>query len=193
MTTHRDNSSPSGLMKFIFCFFLFSSPSTAYLAAATNKTICSQLAVLLPNKVFLPNTTSYSTSTQSYCFRNSRQSPKCVVTPSSTEDVVKAIKAITAQRSVKFSVKGGGHSPNAGASNTDNGVTIDLGGLNSIESFDGNWDVISVGAGAKALDAYRVLDVRNRTVVGGRVASIGFSGFLTGGRQPSVYFHVNFD
>jgi FAD/FMN-containing dehydrogenase len=175
----------------IACFTLLFSPSTAHPAAASNATICDQLSTILPDKVFLPNTTSYSTSTQSYFFRNSRQSPECVVAPSSTEDVAHIIKAITAQPSVKFSIKSGGHSPNKGASNTDDGVTIDLGGMSSVSSLGGRWDVVSVGAGAKAVDAYRVLDLHNRTVIGGRVASIGFGGFLTGGRRHSVFFYVN--
>jgi FAD/FMN-containing dehydrogenase len=133
--------------------------------------------VLLTDDVLLPNTTLYDTSTRSYFFRDSRENPRCVVAATSSEDVAQAIKIMTAQPSVNFSVKRGGHSPNEGASNTNDGVTIDLGGMKSISPLEGKWDIISIGAGAKAIDAYRVLDPHNRTVIGRRVASIGFGGF----------------
>jgi FAD/FMN-containing dehydrogenase len=98
------------------------------------------------------------------------------------------MQAITAEPSTKFSIKSGGHSPNKGASNTDGGVLLDLGSLKSITPLSDNWDVIGIGAGAKSVDAYRVLDPHNRTVIGGRVASIGLGGFLTGGMANPVYF-----
>lgn len=71
---------------------------------------------------------------------------------------------------------------NKGASNIDNGITIDLSGMKAIESQGGNWHVVETGPGATSVDAYRVLDVHNRTVVGSRVASVGLAGFMTGGK-----------
>ena len=187
MVAHRDHFSlPSGLLQPAVCFILLFSSLSAYPVDTTPTAICRQLSDLLPSKVLLPNSTLYTTSTQSYFFRNSIQAPACVINPTSTEDVSQAIKAITAAPSIKFSVKGGGHSPNKGAANTDGGVLLDLGSLKSITPLSNKWDIIGVGAGVKSVDAYRVLDPHNVTVVGARVASVGLGGFLTGGTTDSA-------
>ncbi|XMA10973.1 hypothetical protein WAI453_003764 [Rhynchosporium graminicola] len=80
----------------------------------------------------------------------------------------------------KFAVKSGGHAAFAGASNTDDGVTIDLVNLNQLAiSSDGT--ETAVGAGNLWHDVYSYLEVKNRTVVGGRVSAIGVGGLTTGG------------
>lgn len=152
--------------------------------------MCETLSTILPSKVFLPNTLLYTTSTQSYFFRESRLSPSCVVRPTSAEDVSQVIKVLTSNSSVEFAIRGGGHSVNKGASSINNGITIDLGEMNAINPIRGSWDAVEVGPGVRSVDAYQVLDVHNRTVVGGRVGSVGLAGFLTGG-QPCPRFINN--
>jgi FAD/FMN-containing dehydrogenase len=178
----------NGLVRSLaFIYFLVSAVSASFLHASANS-VCSELSTLLPNKVWLPKTTFYSSSTQSYFFRESRLNPNCVIVPSSTDDVSRTIKVLTANPSVKFAIKGGGHSVNKGASNIDDGITIDLSGMKAIEPQGGSWDTVEVGPGATSVDAYRVLDVHNRTIVGGRVASVGLAGFMTGGKCTSASF-----
>jgi FAD/FMN-containing dehydrogenase len=169
------------MQSLVFICFLVSAVSSSALHASVDS-VCRELSTLLPNKVLLPNTTFYTSSTQSYFFRESRLNPNCVVVPSSAKDVSQAVKVLTAHPSVKFAIKGGGHSVNKGASNIDDGITIDLSGMRAIEPQGGSWDTVEVGPGATSVDAYRVLDVHNRTVVGGRVASVGLAGFMTGGK-----------
>jgi FAD/FMN-containing dehydrogenase len=174
----------NGLIGRLLSLAIFLSPTLASLNNVSVDSVCSTLSKLLPDKVFFPNTTLYTASKQSYFFRESRLSPNCVVSPTSVEDVSRAVRILTASPSVQFAIRGGGHSINKGASNIDSGITVDLSGLNAINPQDGTWDVVEVGPGVRSVEVYRVLDVLNRTVVGARVGSVGLAGFLTGGKSP---------
>lgn len=80
----------------------------------------------------------------------------------------------------KFAVKSGGHAAFAGASNIDNGVTIDLINLNQI-SLSSDKTQVSVGPGNVWYDVYNHLQPHNVTVIGGRVSAIGVGGLTLGG------------
>ncbi|KAH7136045.1 hypothetical protein B0J11DRAFT_502841 [Dendryphion nanum] len=171
----------NGLIRLWLCLAIFLQFSIVSSSDISIDSVCRTLSTALPNKVFFPDNTLYKTSIQSYFFRQSRLSPNCVIGPTSAEDVSQAVKILTANSSVKFAVRAGGHSVNTAASNIANGITIDLSRMRDINPLGGKWDVVEIGAGAKSIDAYRVLDKHNRTVVGGRVGSVGLAGFLTGG------------
>ena len=189
MTARRETSYSSlGLARTLLCLFSFLSCSVALPQNGYGDSTCTALSTVLPGKVFFPGTPSYTSSAHSYFFRECRQNPNCIVTPSSAEEVSQAIAILTARPSTKFAIRGGGHSPNKGASNTDDGVTIDLSSMKSIEPQDGNWEVIEIGPGTTAMNLYQVLDVYNRTVLGGRVGSVGMAGFLTGGMYSDFHF-----
>lgn len=74
----------------------------------------------------------------------------------------------------------GGHTPFAGANNTDNGVTIDLSGLVSVNLKKDDTE-LQVGGGAKWGNVYPVLEPKNLTVIGGRSSAVGVGGLVTGG------------
>ena len=79
-----------------------------------------------------------------------------------------------------FAVKSGGHAAFAGASNIQDGLTIDLVGLNST-ALSRNSTIASVGAGNRWLDVYDWLDPMGLSVIGGRVSDIGVGGLTLGG------------
>ncbi|KAF2874572.1 hypothetical protein BDV95DRAFT_488216 [Massariosphaeria phaeospora] len=142
---------------------------------------CEKLRAALPGKVSLADEASYNSSVNSYYFRSARQRPSCVVSPTSTEDLSTAIKVLTGHPEVQFAVRSGGHQPHPEVSNTDHGITINLGGLNTITKSIDNDDVYRVGVGAGWINVYEVLDRVKRTALGSRESTVGVGGFITGG------------
>jgi FAD/FMN-containing dehydrogenase len=80
----------------------------------------------------------------------------------------------------KFAVKSGGHAAFAGASNIDDGVTIDLINLDQI-TVSADKKQTSVGPGNRWQDVYDKLTPMGLTVIGGRVSAIGAGGLTLGG------------
>ena len=79
-----------------------------------------------------------------------------------------------------LALRSGGHSI-AGSNNIDDGVTIDLGHLDSV-TYDRKTNLASVGPGGKWMNVYRsLLNDYNVTVVGGRDGDVGVGGFILGG------------
>lgn len=70
--------------------------------------------------------------------------------------------------------------PAAGFANINNGVTIDMSALSSI-NINSDHTVVSVGAGAKWLDVYSYLDPLGLSVAGGRNGLVGVGGLTLGG------------
>ncbi|KAI1154873.1 hypothetical protein F4825DRAFT_460150 [Nemania diffusa] len=122
-------------------------------------------------------------SISSYFFLNQQQHPSCIVAPSTANEVAEVIRLVSlyGSGSEKVAIRSGGHSSNRGFSNTNNGVTIDLRGLNQIEIRDPSADTVSVGTGTLWINVSDFLDPLNLTTVGSRVASVGIGGFVTGG------------
>jgi FAD/FMN-containing dehydrogenase len=85
------------------------------------------------------------------------------------------------EENASFAIKSGGHGMYMGASNVEGGVTIDLARLNSFELSE-NGKSAKIGAGAKWGEVYAILDPLGLTVSGGRVSSVGVTGFLLGGK-----------
>lgn len=68
----------------------------------------------------------------------------------------------------------------AGSNNIADGVTIDLGFLNSTQ-YNPDTQTAHLGPGAKWKDVYDKLEKHGRAVVGAREAVVGVGGFLIGG------------
>lgn len=79
-----------------------------------------------------------------------------------------------------FAIRSGGHTPWAGAATIENGITISLAALNQVVVSSDN-KVTSIGPGARWFDVYSKLDPLGLTVVGGRAATVGVGGLVTGG------------
>jgi FAD/FMN-containing dehydrogenase len=84
-----------------------------------------------------------------------------------------------------FAIRSGGHTPWAGSANIKNGVTIDMSALNQV-TVAPDQSYTSIGPGNRWVDVYLKLDARGLAVPGGRVASVGVGGLVTGGTQPSI-------
>jgi hypothetical protein len=142
---------------------------------------CPDISSVLPGKVFARNSPAYNASVSSYFFLGQRLSPIYIVAPTTAEEVAEIVKAVSPCANCQLAVRSGGHSPNAGFSNTDHGFTIDLRGLDDIALQSPDSDVLSVGTGSLWIDVYKFIEPLNRTVVGSRVASVGAGGFISGG------------
>ncbi|KAI9035060.1 FAD-binding oxidoreductase [Aspergillus affinis] len=152
-------------------------------------------SILGSSKVFLPGTTPYQSSQQSYfAQQNTDLHPLCVVFPDSAEDVSSVITSLVAtaaflpedqQDGCHFAIRSGGHNFFGGASNIQHGVTIDLRALSNIRvqnppENDASHTVY-IGAGATWGDVYGQLDPAGLAVAGGRAAQIGVGGLTLGG------------
>ncbi|KAL5437923.1 hypothetical protein PMIN06_010392 [Paraphaeosphaeria minitans] len=156
--------------------------SLSFVALASRvKMDCKALAVAFPQITYLPSTPQYENSTCSYfaAFENEIH-PSCVITPRSTQEVADVIKSLQqAPASLKIAIRGGGHTPWAGAANINAGVTIDMRQLNGV-SVDAK-NVVSIAAGNSWGDVYTKLQTKGLAVVGGRVSKVGVTGLTIGG------------
>ncbi|KAF1940626.1 FAD-binding domain-containing protein [Clathrospora elynae] len=100
--------------------------------------------------------------------------------PQNTQEVALAIKTLTASSSCKFAIRSGGHTPYAGASNIEDGVTLDLQYLSAVE-YDATNNAVNVGPGAQWNDVYDVLEPLGVMTTGGRSSTAGVRGLTLGG------------
>ncbi|KAL8691132.1 MAG: hypothetical protein Q9218_003584, partial [Villophora microphyllina] len=132
---------------------------------------------------------AYNESLGSYWSQQEQNlSPTCILSPQNTQDVSRAITILASYQAAgnstvagcQFAIRGAGHSPWAGSANIDNGVTIDMRAIKAVQ-VNPSGTIVSVGAGARWLDVYQVLDAVSLGVAGGRVATVGVGGLITGG------------
>lgn len=117
--------------------------------------------------------------------------------PISAEQVSLAVTTLVDSTPCQFAVRSGGHFiwpannseysythiPSLQDTNTEiveEGVTIDLGLMNTT-TYDEESKIASILPGSRWRGVYETLDPHNVTVSGGRAASVGVTGFLTGG------------
>ncbi|PYI00583.1 FAD-binding domain-containing protein [Aspergillus sclerotiicarbonarius CBS 121057] len=142
--------------------------------------LCSALPRLYPGHVLQRSTAAYSTWDASFWSQQQEQvDPACVFQPSSAVDVAVGL-LLTELTLCPFAVKSGGHAAFAGASNIQDGLTIDLVSLNST-TLSENSTIASVGPGNRWVDVYDWLEPKGLSVIGGRVSDIGVGGLTLGG------------
>lgn len=112
-------------------------------------------------------------------FQNETQ-PECRIEPQNAQDV-SDILSILRQHECHFAVLGGGTSPFRGASNADQGVTIDMRRLKGISFVDDKPLLVNVGAGCVWADVYDALDRWNMSATGTRNSLTGVVGSILGG------------
>jgi FAD/FMN-containing dehydrogenase len=114
--------------------------------------------------------------------------PACYVEPSNAVEVA-VILDVLIKEGCRFAVKSGGLSRDAGQSNVDGGVTIDLGArLNAVE-LSADKKLVRLGSGALWFDVYRKLEEHDLMVVGGRSGSVGVGGYTLGGAARCLDGH----
>lgn len=130
--------------------------------------------------VSYPGQSPYEESISSY-FSVLEQTitPWCVVQPLNTSQVSVVVDTLV-RHDCQFAVRSGGHTPFAGAANIEDGVTIDLGALNSV-TYHADAGTAAVGPGATWDDVYLATEAQGRMVVGGRSSTVGVGGLALGG------------
>lgn len=145
-----------------------------------NETCCSSLKDAGLANIFYEDDEQYKNRTASYWSVSAQLHPKCIVQPVSTEEVSTAIKTLGAQSNCKFAVRSGGHATWAGSNNINDGVTLDLGLMNTTV-YDAEANLARFQPGTRWGGVYGALEPHGVTVAGGRASSVGVAGFLTGG------------
>ena len=143
---------------------------------------------MLGPKVGYPLSVSYVGTSASYWSQQEQTvTPNCVVQPLTTQDVAAAIFVLSVlsnqtrfSNECKFAVKGGGHTPQRGAANQAAGVTIDLAAFKQV-NVSPDRKTTRIGPGSRWGDIYPQLDAQNLAISGGRVATVGVGGLVTGG------------
>ncbi|EAS37302.3 uncharacterized protein CIMG_02656 [Coccidioides immitis RS] len=140
---------------------------------------------VLPSEVEMPGSGAYTSNKESYwAQQQSTLSPSCFVAAKSPKSVAKAL-AISRITQCPFAVRSGGHSDVPGASNTEEGIVIDLRAFNDIKVSEDK-KVATVGPGATWAEVYRHLDEYGLTVIGGRASTVGVGGLALGGGMSYI-------
>lgn len=146
--------------------------------------ILSTIAQGLEGEVFELDSDGYEASLKSYfTLQEAQLKPSFIIAPKSAQDVahvLKSLRTINSDIATKLAIRGGGHSPFAGSANIDNGITIDLRKIDTVEVNESK-DIVSVGGGAIWGQVYDKLDPLGLSVVGGHVYDVGVGGFTLGG------------
>ncbi|KAI1495607.1 hypothetical protein F5X99DRAFT_402937 [Biscogniauxia marginata] len=161
----------------------FISPATSESADFDMNTIASCVDALQfagIKTIYSPGSDEYVNRTESYFSVSAQLKPSFIVQPSSTEEVAKVITALVHSISCNWAIRSGGHTVWPGANNIDNGVTIDLGLMNTT-IYEPETSIAKIQAGSRWERVYETLGLAGKTVPGGRTATVGVAGFLTGG------------
>ncbi|KAF9699979.1 hypothetical protein EKO04_001326 [Ascochyta lentis] len=156
----------------------------------------SKLQEGLPESVICSDCRSaFKESLNSYWAQQACEvTPACVLRPRHTQDVALAVtilkkyfdvrkeakSAATSNDEDLFAIRGGGHSPVAGAATVSGGVLIDMSLFNKVTTLPDGKSVV-VEAGCKWKDVYNVLEENGLAVVGGRNSAVGVGGLTLGG------------
>ena len=157
---------------------------------ATTATTSSTAAVLsaldaltqagLGDQVTAAGTELYKERIASFWSLTAQKKPHSIVCPRSTEDVVKVVRALAAVPDCPFAVRSGGHIT-WGASNTDGGILVDLSVHMHGATVHKDKGVVSLLPGTRWSEAYSAVVPEDVSIAGGRTATVGVSGLLTGG------------
>ena len=98
---------------------------------------------------------------------------------------MKTLVAAHEEEPCLFAIRSGGHTPWAGASSIDDGITIDLSALNQV-TYDAQASQASVGSGARWEAVYAALDPLGVAIPGGRAGTVGVGGLTLGGKVGAL-------
>ncbi|CAI6334757.1 unnamed protein product [Periconia digitata] len=183
---------PSSLISAsLLCFVTFAlaapiNPKDILVRLKSEETCCTALEYFLPEKVVFQTESNYFKSqTSFYSAQEQSIKPSCIVIPTSKQDVSTAVTILNVgfQASIpgcSFAVRGGGHTPFAGAANIEGGVTLDMQSMNSV-TIASNKQSAVIGAGNRFGNAYGPFDDQDLAMIGGRLTTVGAGGLLTGG------------
>lgn len=127
----------------------------------------------------MPDADVYDSRIESIFSATAALEPWCLVLPESTEDVSRLMTTIST-KGCPFGIRSGGHAVYANANSVSNGITIDMGYMNTT-TYNAETDIASVEPGARWGAVYDTLANYGVAVVGGRVTSVGVGGLILGG------------
>lgn len=113
----------------------------------------------LGDVVYVPGEEHFETRIASYWSRTSQLRPWAIVQPRDAYEVSTALRALVATAGCQIAIRSGGHMASPGASSIEDGVTIDLGRLNTTTYKTEN-NVASLGPSARWGDVYAELEKR---------------------------------
>ena len=155
-------------------------------------TTCIALAQVLPESVYSEQHPQFNKSVNGYwSLPAAEHKPSCIVRPKDVYEVSVAVKTLKAAYdqatgpSIRFAVRSGGHSPEAGFASIDGGVLIETSLLNEVTLSKDKKSVV-VGVGARWHDVSSKLDDLGLAIVGGRNSHVGVGGLVLGG-TPCPY------
>jgi FAD binding domain-containing protein len=170
------------------------SPVAKNVAACVSRRTCPQTVVLLtpskcnklqqayPDQVVRTNGTLYESWNERWA-DTAELTPSCIFRPLSAEDVSFAVKTFSKGAGgcgdyCPFSIKGGGHTPWAGANNIDGGIALDLGLMKQTDVSEDR-SYIELGGGALWHDAYQNTNGSGIAFPGGRCPGTGVGGMFS--------------
>ncbi|GIZ44921.1 hypothetical protein CKM354_000810500 [Cercospora kikuchii] len=144
-------------------------------------TACQLLAATFPDSVAKINDKQYNESQSAYwSAQQAFLQPDCRFYPMGSREIQEALADILLPYNVTIAVTSGGRSSNTGASNVQDGITIDMSRLNHTYLVD-DGQAVAIGVGARWGDVYRTLAKHNLTVAGSRIADDHVGGHALAG------------
>jgi FAD/FMN-containing dehydrogenase len=135
-------------------------------------------------RLLYPSEIAYESRLHSYFdIKQQTITPNCIVQPRNTKEVSFAVKTLTTAsilKACRFAIRSGGHTAYAGASNIEDGVTIDLQYISAVE-YDAKNSLVKVGPGARWDEVFTTLEPLGVITTGGRSSSVGVGGLTLGG------------
>ncbi|MDG4796108.1 FAD-binding oxidoreductase [Micromonospora sp. WMMD1082] len=130
----------------------------------------------LTGRIVTPGDRRYAALRSTY---TRRATPAAVLLPQDTAGVVAALR-YAREQGRPIAVRSGGHGL-AGTSSVDDGVVIDLSGLNRIEVLDRASRLVRVEAGARWAEVAQTLSPYGLAISSGDHGNVGVGGLATGG------------
>ncbi|KAI8211860.1 hypothetical protein K4K53_008743 [Colletotrichum sp. SAR 10_77] len=151
----------------------------------------SQRTNIWRDAVYTPDQDAYQTRNASYWAQSAQLKPWAIVLPRNAEEVSKTVQALVATPECNFAVRSGGHTVWPGASNIQDGITIDL-GLMAKTTYNHETELASLLPGGRWTDVYHEVEKHGRMVAGGRENAVGIGGLTTGGGKTFYTCRVGF-
>lgn len=131
------------------------------------------------------STSTYASFTGAYWSSiQSDVQPQCIFFPSASSHV-SVLVLVSRLARCPFAVKSGGHAAFAGASSSEGSITVAMRNMDGIR-LSGDGGAVSIQPGNNWSAVYTSLAPYDLAVIGGRVASIGIGGLLTGGENLDI-------
>ena len=131
----------------------------------------------LSGTLVLPGDPSYPIDSLLYNSKFAKLHPAAIAYCATHDDVSRCVE-FTALHSLSVAARSGGHS--YGGYSSCAGLVVDVSRLNTI-AVNTKSNVATVGAGARLIDVYNEIGMRDRLLPGGSCPSVGIAGLTLGG------------